>query len=182
MISLIDDAYLVERSNHVLFSGSAAATLTLTGAKPSVAFRVAVTLSTSTGHTDVAGTVTVGSEVITFTAATRKTTTTQLSALPVITTSGLNCTVLVEAIDAAGAPIIAETLTAVHIRMKSRTKSIPAPSGGWESVRQSYAVSWSSDGVEVGDVIRYGSTDYTVSAIEPLRGFASTEIVRKLIF
>jgi len=104
---MIDDylnqsAYRVVKGKHKLYDDTTAATLNLTGSLPSVPFRVAVTLSSVTGHTDVAGTVTVGSETLTFTTATRKTTTTLLSALPTITTSGLNCNILVEAITSAG--------------------------------------------------------------------------------
>ena len=182
MISLIDDALKVVKSNLVLFSGLVAASLVLTGSLPAVPFRIAVTLASTTGHTDCAGSVVVGSETLTFTTATRKTTTTILSALPVITCSGLDCNILVDAINSGGAPIFLETTTDIKIRMKSKMKSIPSPQGGWESIRESYAISWARDAVAVGDIIRYGGEDYIVQDIEKLRGFASSELIRKLMF
>ena len=66
MISLIDDAYMVSKGNHILYSGLSATTLVLTGSLPSVPFRVAVSLLAATGHADVAGRVTVGSENLDF--------------------------------------------------------------------------------------------------------------------
>lgn len=183
MISLIDDALKTVRANHVLYSGLSGSTaLVLTGSLPAVPFRCEVAVSNTTGHTDCAGSVTVGSETLAFAAAGKKKSTLDLTALPVITTSGLDCTLLIVAISPGGAPLQTETLTAIKIRMKSKSKSIPSPSGGWESIRESYALSWAADAVAKGDIIRYGGKDYTVSAIEPMRGFASSEIVRKLIF
>ncbi len=183
MISLIDDAYRVVRANHVLYSGlSGSAALVLTGSLPTVPFRCEVTVSSATGHADCAGSVAVGGETLNFAAAGKKKSTVDLTALPVVTPSGLDCNVLVEAISPGGAVLQLETSTAIKIRMKSKSKSIPSPSGGWESIRESYAISWASDAVAKGDIIRYGGKNYTVSAIEPMRGFASSEIVRKLIF
>lgn len=175
MISLIDDAYKVVRADHVLFSGVPAATLTLTGSLPSVPFRCEVA-------TAGAGTVVVGSESLVFAAAGRKRSTVDLVVLPTITTSGLTGTVTITAIQPSGAPLQIDTLTAIKIRMKTKTKSIPSPTGGWQSIRESYALSWAADGVVVGDIIRYDGQDHTVSAVEKLRGFASSELVRKLMF
>ncbi len=184
MISLPDDAYKVVQANHVLYQGlsGSGAALTLTGALPGVSFKCAATLVAIEGHADVSGSVVIGSEALAFTTATRKTTTNLLSALPVCSCSSLNCQVLIEALSQGGAPLQIETTTAIKIRMKSRTKSVPSPAGGWESIRQSYALSWASDDVDVGDIIRYGSQDYPVQSIEPLRGFASSELIRKLMF
>lgn len=183
MISLIDDALKIVRANHVLYSGLSGSTaLALTGALPAVPFRCEVSVSPTTGHTDCVGSLAIGGETLAFSAAGKKKSTVNLAALPTITPSGLDCNVLVEAISPGGSVLQLETSTAIKIRMKSKSKSIPSPAGGWESIRESYALSWASDAVEKGNIIRYGGKDYTVSAIEPMRGFASSEIVRKLIF
>lgn len=163
---MIDDylnqsAYRVVKGNHKLYDDTTAATLNLTGSLPSVPFRVAVTLSSVAGHTDVAGTVTVGSETLTFTTATRKTTTTLLSALPTITTSGLNCNILVEAITSAGAPILAETLTAIAVRLAAKTSGFYNSAGVW--TKTDYLIHCKT-AMDVGDVVRYGSTDYVIMA------------------
>jgi hypothetical protein len=184
MISLIDDVLKVVRANHILYSGLSGSGVALvpTGALPSVPFRCEVSVSGSTGHTDCVGSLTVGSEALTFLAAGKKKSTVDLTAMPTITPSGLDCNVLIEAISPGGAVLQQETSTAIKIRMKEKSKSVPSPTGGWESIRESYALSWAKDAVAKGDIIRYGEQDYTVSAIEPMRGFASSEIVRKLIF
>jgi hypothetical protein len=184
VISLIDDALKIVRANHVLYSGlsGSGAALVPTGALPAVPFRCEVTVSSTTGHADCAGSVTVGSETLAFAAAGKKKSTVNLTALPTITPSGLDCNILVEAISPGGAVLQQETSTAIKIRMKSKSKSIPSPAGGWESIRESYALSRASDAVAKGDIIRYGGQDYIVSAIEPMRGFASSELIRKLIF
>ena len=183
MISLIDDALKIARANHVLYSGlSGSAALVLTGTLPTVPFRCEVTVSSATGHTDCAGSVTVGSETLAFSAAGKKKSTVNLTALPTVTPTGLDCNVLIEAISPGGAVLQQETSTAIKIRMKSKSKSIPSPAGGWESIRESYALSWAADAVAKGDIIRYGGQDYIVSEIEKLRGFASAELIRKLMF
>jgi hypothetical protein len=182
MISLIDDAYKVSVGHHILFNGLSSATLTLTGSAPSVPFRVAVSLLAASDHTDLSGTVVVGGETLTFTQATRKTTTVALTSLPGITTANIDCAVLVEAISVGGAPIEDETLTAIKIRMISKIKSVPSPLGGFTSTKESYALSWASDDVDAGDIIRYGGEDFPVADIDSLRGFASSELVRKLLF
>lgn len=183
MISLIDDALKIVRANHVLYSGlSGSAALVLTGSLPAVPFRCEVSVSPTTGHTDCVGSMTVGGETLAFAAAGKKKSTVNLTALPTITPAALDCNVLVEAISPGGAVLQLETSTAIKIRMMARSKSVPSPTGGWESVRESYALSWAKDAVAVDDIIRYGGENYTVSAIEPMRGFASSELIRKLMF
>lgn len=163
---MIDDylnqsAYRVTRTNHKLYDNTTAATLTLTGSLPSVPFRVAVTLSSVTGHADCAGSVVVGSETLTFASAGKKTTTTTLTALPVITTSGLDCNILVEAITSAGAPILAETLTAIAVRLAAKTSGFYNSAGVW--TKTDYLIHCKT-AMDVGDVVRYGSTDYVIMA------------------
>lgn len=156
---LNQDAYRITKGNHVLYSGLTAATLVLTGSLPAVPFRVAITLSSITDHTDCAGSVVVGGETLTFTAAGKKTTTVSLSALPVITTAGLDCNILVEAITTGGAPILAETLTAIKIRLEGAQSGFYNSQGIW--TKTDYII-FCSTSMGVGDIIRYNSTDYKI--------------------
>lgn len=123
-------------SNHKLYDATSAATLTLTGTLPTVAFRCRVTLSSAVGHTDCVGSVTVGSETATaFLAAGSKLTTTNLTALPVITTTNLDCHILIEAIDSGGQPIRGTVETDLPCKIEIKSKSIPRPEGGWTSIQ-----------------------------------------------
>ena len=124
-------AYVVTKTNWQLYSGLTAATLTLTGAAPTVSFRCAITLSTTTGHSDCSGTVIVNAEVITFVGATKKTSTLSLSGLPTITTANLDCNILVECIDASGASIQNTVNTPIKIRWEDYTKAIQDAQGNW---------------------------------------------------
>ena len=175
---LKQSCYKVTKANHILYSGLSAATLTLTGTLPTVGFRTAVTLSSTTGHTDCAGTVVVGGETLTFTAAGKKLTTTNLSALPVITTANLDCTVLIEAITTGGAPIIKETQTAIYCRLQNTQKSFLNPSGEWA---QSAAIAYTNDSaLVIGAELLVGSTYYNIAQVSAHVNKAGTEIFRKL--
>ncbi len=175
---LNQSGYKITKANHVLYSGLSAATLTLTGSLPSVAFRCAVTISSTTGHTDCAGSVVVGSETLTFAAAGKKATTVSLSALPVITTSGLNCNILVEAITTGGAPIQQETLTAVACRFQNTQTSFMDPTGEWT---KSQAIAYVSDsGFEIGSIFRYGGQDYHIAQVSAHCDLEGDEVFRKL--
>ncbi len=173
-------AYLVTKAPHGLYNAASAATLTLTGSLPSVAFRCSVRLYTATGKTDVAGRATVGSENLDFLVAGKKTTTVSLSALPVVTTANLNCMVEIIAIDSGGADIQAETLTAVQIRFEPTSKSYVTPSGQWTQ-SAAYAMIVNST-VNIGDIIRYNSIDYPVKQIEAYNWLDGTELYRILYF
>lgn len=156
---LNQDAYRVTKGNHVLYSGLTAATLVLTGSLPSISFRVAVTLSSVTDHADCAGSVVIGSETLTFTAAGKKTSTVSLSALPVITTSNLDCNILVEAITTGGAPILSETLTAIKIRLEGAQSGFYNAQGVW--TKTDYII-FCKTSMDIGDIVRYGTTDYKI--------------------
>lgn len=180
LLSFPHTAYLVTKASHELYAGVTSATLTLTGSLPSVSFRVAVTLSSVTGHPDCTGSVSVGSETLTFTSAGKKTTTTALSALPTITTSGLDCDILIEAITTGGAPVFVETLTTLKIRFEPTTKAFVNAVGIWTQ-SSAYCMVVNST-IQIGDVIRYNSADYPVRQIEALNWLDGTEIYRILYF
>lgn len=147
----ITNAWTVGLGNWVLYEGLGP--VVFTASTPAIPFRIAVTVSAATGHTDVVGSIVVGSETLTFTKATRLTTTTSLTALPVITLTNLDCNILVEAITANGAPIDKETLTAIEIICFPKTSILKDPSGsGW--MQTNYDI-WSEEPLAIGDQIRF---------------------------
>lgn len=159
---LFQDAYKVVTAAKQLYSGLTAASLTMTATAPAEAFRVAITLSAITGHADVAGTVTVGSEVITFTTATRKTTTTLLSARPVVQCANLDCNILVECINSGGAPITAETTTAIKVLVETNQGGFFDANGVWIKTDD---LIMSETLMAVGDRVRVGAQDYIIKKV-----------------
>jgi hypothetical protein len=181
---LSNSSYLVTKAAVSLYDGNAAATLTLTGTWPTgKTGRLKITISSVAGHTDCAGTMTVGSETLTFTQAATKLTTTSLTANPSVTTSGLDCYIHITVIDVAGQDIIAETLTSIDVSWNDTQKYIPDSSGGWTVITETYATTDNSS-IVAGDVLRKTSagTDYKVRAVKPINNFLGLEIKRKLIF
>jgi hypothetical protein len=160
---LNQDAYWIQKSNHIFYQGLSVASPVLTGALPSVAFRVAITLASTTGHTDCAGSVVVGTETLTFSAAGKKTTTTSLSALPVISCVGLDCNILIEAISTGGAPLQLETSTATRVRKEAYQSGYFNAAGVWTTTRDAI---YCKSLMAVGDKIRYGSQDYSILKVE----------------
>jgi len=177
---LTDPAYLVTKASHSLYNAASAATLTLTGALPSVSFRCSVRLYTATGKTDCAGRVTVGSENLDFLVAGKKITATLLTALPIVTTTNLNCMVEILAIDSGGAPIVAETLTAIDIKYRDETKYFSSSIGDFV-IRPAHCTT-DETASQIGDVIRYAGVDHVIKAIHPTDDRHGLEIKRKLEF
>jgi len=179
VIGISQGAYRVDRANWKLFTGLSSLLPTLNGdGLPSVPFRCAVTLSSVTGHADCVGSITIGSETLTFSAAGKKTTTTSLSALPVISCSGLDCNVLVEALNSGGAPILKETTTAIKCRFMNSQKAFMDAAGAWT---QSQAIADTTDSnCGIGDMFRFNGVDYIISQISCFVGPTGTEIFRRL--
>lgn len=165
VIGINQPASRIDLTNWRIFSGLPSALPTLNGdGLPAVAFKCAVTLSSVTGHTDVAGSVTVGGETLTFTVAARKTTTVSLSALPAISTTGLDCNVLVEAITIGGANILHESTTAILVRFRKAQKEYADAMG--EKARSEAIADTTDLTFESEDVLRFNGDDYEVKATE----------------
>lgn len=163
---LNQDGYRVNKGNWTLYNATSASTLTLTGTLPTVSFRCKVTLSATTGHTDVAGHVLINAEDLTFTVATSKTSTILLSALPTVTTSGLDCNVLIEAIDSGGAVIGLDTQTAIDCRFEPSEETVQYPIGKF--VNQT-GIAYTNDSSFVkGSVFSQGGYDYEVFRTKPM--------------
>lgn len=160
-----------------LYNGLSAASLVLTGTAPAVTFRCKITLSASGAHTDCAGTVTVNSEVITFTQAATKTTTTNLTALPTIITANIDCMVLVTCIDTGGADINVVTYTDFDCRWEDVQVGYVNSSGVWT---QSNAKVIAKAAYVVNDTIRkYGTTtEYPIKKVMTGPNLSGTEEFR----
>jgi hypothetical protein len=179
VIGINQDAYRVDQANWKLFTGLSSLLPTLNGdGLPSVPFRCAVTLSSVTGHADCAGSITIGSEILTFTAAGKKTTTTFLPALPVISPAGLDCNILVEAMNSGGAPILKETTTAIKCRFMKSQKAFVDAAGAW-TLSQAIADTTDSN-CSIGDMFRFDGVDYIIGQISCFVGPTGTEIFRRL--
>lgn len=172
--------YLVSKAPWTLYDGLSAASLTLTKAWPtSFTGRVAVTVESATGRTDCAGTVTVGSETKTFAASGQRLTfTTFLSSLPAISTSGMDCNILVEVLTTSGQPYHEETLTAVTCRWTAKQKSFKNSMGQWET--SSAEVLTTSTACNVTDTLRYGGIDHVVGEVTPYSKLSGREFLRRL--
>jgi hypothetical protein len=160
-MSLID-AYLkdtAEKKTNVLwvfYDALNTATLTLIKGAPAVTFKVKIQASASGAHTDCAGTVTVNAEVITFTQAATKTTTTNLTVLPTITTANLDCNLKIWAIDTGNADIYEAVYTAFACRWEAVSKAFVQSTGTWT---QSAAKVVAKTVYAIGDYLRkYGTT------------------------
>lgn len=173
------DAYIVASSIQELYDAASAATLTLTGIAPTVAYRLRITLSGA----DCTGTVTIdGTETLKFTAATTKITTTNLTAnaLPTVTTANLSCNILIECLTTGGAPIYAETTTLIKVRHEPELVTIREPSGNFTTYNGYVMVRNST--ITLGDKIRINSTDYHAKRIEPQSWLDGTETYRIVYF
>ena len=123
-----------------LYSGLSLATLTPLGAFPSTTpTRCKITASAITDHTDCTGHLFIGSEDIEFKQAATKVSTTNLIAVPIITSTGLDCQLQITWIDSSGAPINTITNVPVKIRWEDYSKGVQTSEGNWSSVQGSRA-------------------------------------------
>jgi hypothetical protein len=119
-----------------------------------------VTLAAATGHADVTGDVYVNAEKISFTSATRKTSTILLTTLPTITQSGLDCQILIEALNNGGSNLIKETLTNILIGFKATQKTYMDSTGTFTLCS---AQAKTVDTLCVaGAILRVDGIDYTI--------------------
>lgn len=181
---LVDVASLVTKAAACLYDGTSAATFTL-GTWPSgKTGRLKITISAVTGHTDVAGTITIGSETLTFMAGSTppitKQTTVNLTSNPVITSTGLDCHVRIVVIDTGGAEILIETLTAIDIKFRDEAEYYSQAIGGFVK-RPAQCVTDETVSC-INDVIRYNSIDYPIKAIHAKRDRLGIERRRVLQF
>ena len=147
----VNNAWQVGLGNWTLFNGHPP--VVLVGPAPTTPFRVAITLLPVEGHTGTSGSVFVNSEELVFTRATRLTNSQELTALPNITATGLDCNILVECISVGGAPLEKETLTAIEIICFPKTHVLKDPSGSGY-MQTNYDI-YTEAVLAIGDLIRY---------------------------
>ena len=165
---MIDDylcsgAVLVTKSPVSLYDGTSSATFAL-GTWPSGRTgRIKITISSVTGHTDCAGSITVGSETVAFTQAGTKQTTTNLTSNPVITSTGLDCHVHITVIDTGGADLLTETLIAINTRIEAYNSGFYNSQGVWTKTN---SLILSTTELQIGDIVRKGTRDYKIQNAE----------------
>lgn len=148
---------------------------------PPVSFRCAVTLSSVLGHTDCTGTVTIGGETLTFVGAGKKTTSTLLTSLPVITTTGLDCNILITCIDSAGKDIQTETDNTMAVDWEDATTYFPGAMGGFE--RSDSNCETDDFTAKFGDQLTHNGIKYTIKNIKTgERTLSGTNLTRILQF
>ena len=180
LLSFPHDAYLVTKAAVSLFDGTLTASPTIGSWPTGITGRCKVIISSVTGHTDCVGSITIGSETLTFTQAGTKQTTANLTAKPTVTSSGLDCHCHITVIDSGGADVMAETLTALKIRFEPTSKMFMNTTGTWTQ-SQAYAMVVNST-IKINDIIRYNSTDYPVKQIEAFNWLDGNELYRILYF
>lgn len=162
---LTDSASLVTKAAASLYDGTSSATFTL-GTWPSgKTGRLKITISSVAGHTDCAGSITVGSEIVTFTQAGTKTTTTNLTANPVITSTGLDCHCHLTVIDTGGADIMVETITPIDIKFRDEQEYYNQAIGAF--VKRPAQCVTDETASRINDIIRFNGVDYPIKAIHP---------------
>ncbi|MFA5376603.1 MAG: hypothetical protein WC455_12725 [Dehalococcoidia bacterium] len=179
---LTDPAHLVTKATKELFDAvPTASPIALTGTAPSVAFKCRCKVSASGTHTDLVGHVYINAEDLNFTSGvTTKQSTTLLTSIPVVTYSGLDCSILIECLDSGGAPIQAETLTPIDIKFHDEQEYYSQAIGGF--VKRPAQCVTDETASCINDVIRYNGTDYPIKAIHPKRDRLGIERRRVLQF
>lgn len=159
---LVPGAYRVTVAPKALYDAvPASSPIALVGSAPSTAFRCRAKVTSVAGHTDCTGTLTIGTETLSFSASgIAKTTTVSLSALPIVTYANLDCQITIECIDSGGAPILTETQTAILTLIEPHTSGIMSPQGIWSSINDTQI--FSNTELAIGDIVRKGSKDYRI--------------------
>ncbi|MFA5378299.1 MAG: hypothetical protein WC455_21270 [Dehalococcoidia bacterium] len=152
-------AYKVAKAAVSLFDGTLTASPTIGSWPSGITGRCKVTLSSVTSHTDCAGTVTIGSETLTFTQAGTKLTTTSLTAKPIVSSSGLDCHCHITVIDTGGADVVAETLTAINTRIESYQSGFYNSQGIWTKTD---SLILSDTSLSIGDIVRKGAQNHII--------------------
>lgn len=153
-------AQRVYRQAWSLHNGLSSATLTLKD-PPSSTFRLVARVARASRHTTCEGSISInGSETLAFTASgQKKTSKTFLAAKPVITVAGLDCTIIITAVDKNGQTILQEAATDIKCRWDGSSARIQVDSTTWKLCT---AEILTASFCQVGDVIRKDGLDYEV--------------------
>ena len=177
---LTDPALLVTKAAASIFDGTMVASPTIGTWPTGITGRCKVTISLVAGHTDLSGTIVIGSETLTFTQAGTKTTTTNLTAKPTVSSANIDCHCHITVIDAGGADVLTETTTAIDIKFKDEAEYYSQSMGGF--VKRPAQCVTDETASRVNDVIRYNLVDYPIKAIHAKRDRLGIERRRVLQF
>ena len=102
-----------------------------------------------------------------------------LSALPVISaSSGLDCNILIEALNSGGVNLLKETLTAITCRFMQVQKSYRDALGSW-TTSQAQALTADAS-CNVGGVLRIDTIDYQIMQMESYSKLSGREFLRRV--
>jgi len=172
-----------------LFDGTMVASPTIGAWPTGVTGRCKVTMSSVTGHTDCAGTITIGSETLTFAQAGTKTTTVNLTAKPIVSSSGLDCHCHITVIDTGGADVMTSTETDLPCTITPKSERVSTPEGGWTSIQTTELRARGS--FSVGEIIKFdlnnmfsptNGIEYTLSSFRPDKSYMGKESIKILQF
>ena len=186
LLSFPTSAHIVASAVHELYDAvptSSPVSSSAISTPPTVSYRCRAKVTTSTTHTDCAGTLTIGSDTLTFTAADQIkicTTTITASTKPAISYSGLDCNILIECLDVGGSPIMSETTTSIKVRHEPELVTVRDPAGNFTTYNGYVMVRNST--IDLSDKIRINSTDYSPKRIEPQYWLDGTEAYRIVYF
>ena len=121
-------------------------------AVPDYPVKYAVTLSAIEGHTICTGSVTVGSEVLSFDSQNRLVTASLYEAKPIISTADLDCNAKVECVTEFGEIIEISSLTPMMVLHFPKTRIIRDPSGSG-SMQTDYDMFATNTSLKIGDQI-----------------------------
>ena len=165
MIGMNSTVYKIAKTVHTLYDAVPSASPLALAAAPTGNFRCMVTLAASGDHTDCSGTITVGTETLTFTAAGAKFTTILLAALPAVTYSNLDCNITITCLDSQGQPIYSTVATLLNSAgWFASGKLIQVAANQWD---QSTAFVLTDDiTLKQGDWVRYDGENYQIKKAE----------------
>jgi hypothetical protein len=162
---LISGAYKVTKAVKDAYNGvPASSPLALVGTAPTEQFKFRITVASVTNHADCSGSITVGTETLTFSISGQKKVTSVLnSSWPSVTYSGLDCSILIECLDSGGAEIKEETLVAIDTRIERYDSGFYDSSGHWTKTD---TMILSNTSMNIGDTVRKSSSNYTIRKAE----------------
>jgi hypothetical protein len=146
-----------------LYNGLSASSLVLAGTLPLVPLRCAIILSTVIGHADVSGDVYINTEKISFSTASRKTSTTLLTSLPAITSANLDCQIQIIALNSGGVELQQETRTPIACDWSDATSWYQSV-GVW--ARADSSCETDKLDIVIDDKVLYNGRTYTVKNIK----------------
>lgn len=172
-----------------IFDGTMVASPTIGSWPTGITGRCKVTTSSVSGHTDCAGTITIGTETLTFTQAGTKTTTVNLTAKPAVSSANIDCHCHITVIDTGGADVLTTTETDLPCKIEIKSKNVPSPQGGWTSIASTEMQARGT--FSEGEIIKFdidnpfvatNGKEYPVISIKPKVGYMGKETIKILTF